>query len=98
MLMMRWLLLASTILGFALTFVAKGPGLLALGLVLGFVGLFGLIFALAAARVSASARPETLMAAPEDLVALRSRRSPIKPVPASPEAKDSAPPKRSALQ
>src|SRR3954463_15333823 len=51
---MRWLMLLLLILGLALTFTAKGAGLLALGLVLGFVGLFGLIFALAADRVSAS--------------------------------------------
>jgi hypothetical protein len=98
MLMTRWLMLVSLVLGFALTFIAKGPGLLALGLVLGFVGLFGLIFALAAARVSASARPETLMAAPEDLVALRSRRPPVRPVPVASAAKNPAPPSQGALQ
>jgi len=97
MLMMRLLLLVMTLAGFTLTFLAKGPGVLALGLLLGFVGLFGLIFAIAAARVSASARPEALMAVPEDLAAMRARRAAAKPV-AAPPAKDSAPQNRSALQ
>jgi hypothetical protein len=72
---MRWLMLGLTILGFALSFVAKGPGLLAIGLLLGFVGLFGLVFSIAADRVSASARPESAMLTPEDLAAMRARRN-----------------------
>jgi hypothetical protein len=98
MLMMRLLMLVMTVVGFALTFLAKGPGLLGLGLLLGFVGLFGLIFAIAAARVSASARPEVLMAVPEDLAALRSRRAPVRPAPVAPTTKNTGPPNQGALQ
>ncbi|MET0229931.1 MAG: hypothetical protein ABW186_03265 [Rhodanobacteraceae bacterium] len=88
---MRWLLLVLAIIGFALTFMAKGPGVLALGLVLGFVGFFGLIFALAADRVSASSRPETAMLGAEDLAAMRARQTgarprPIATAPAKPAA------------
>ena len=71
---MRWIMLGLTILGFALTFVAKTPGLLALGLVLGFVGLFGMVFSIASDRIASRARPDTAMLSIEDLAALRARR------------------------
>jgi hypothetical protein len=71
---MRWILLGLTILGFALTFIAKTPGLLAIGIVLGFVGLFGLVFSIAADRVASGARPDTAMLTSEDLAAMRARR------------------------
>jgi hypothetical protein len=71
---MRWILLGLTILGFALTFIAKSPGVLAFGLVLGFIGLFGLVFSIAADRIASGARPDTAMLTSEDLAALRARR------------------------
>lgn len=89
---MRWLMLGLTILGFALTFTARGPGLLALGLLLGFVGMFGLIFGMAADRVSASARPEAAMAKPEDLAAMRTRRAGANPPAAASPPKAPTPP------
>lgn len=64
-----WLFL--TLVGFVLAFTAKAPVVLGLGLFLGFVGFLGLVLAMAAARVSASARPDTLMASVDDLGALR---------------------------
>ena len=72
---MRWLMLGLTLFGFALSFVAKSPAVLGIGIVLGFVGLFGLVFSMAADRVSASARPESAMLGPEDLAAMRARRA-----------------------
>lgn len=72
---MRWLMLGLTLFGFALSFVTKSPAVLGLGLLLGFVGLFGLVFSMAADRVSASARPESAMLGPEDLAAMRARRT-----------------------
>jgi hypothetical protein len=81
--MARLLLLVLALIGFALTFIAKSPGLLGIGLLFGIVGLFGFVFALAAARVSASARPEASMASVEDIVALRKR-------PAAPRSSASA--------
>lgn len=69
-----WLLLA--LVGCALTFTAKSPGLLGIGLLLGIVGFLGFVLALAASRVSASARPETAMASVEDLGALRKQAMP----------------------
>ena len=71
---MRWLMLGLTILGFALAFIARTPGVLGIGLLLGFVGLFGLVFSIAADRVASSARPDTAMLSTEDLAALRARR------------------------
>ena len=71
---MRWIMLGLTILGFAMTFVARTPGVLAIGLLLGFVGLFGMVFSIASDRIASRARPETAMLSGEDLAALRARR------------------------
>lgn len=71
---MRWILLGLTILGFAMTFIARTPGFLAIGLVLGFVGLFGMVFSIASDRIASAARPDTAMLSTEDLAALRARR------------------------
>lgn len=69
--MSRLFWLAMTVIGFVLAFIAKSAGVLGIGLLLGIVGFFGFVLAMAAARVSASARPETSMASVEDLGALR---------------------------
>jgi hypothetical protein len=71
--MARLLLLLMTLAGSVLVFTAKSSGLLGLGLLLGIVGFFGLVLAMAAARVSASARPEASMASVEEISALRKR-------------------------
>jgi hypothetical protein len=71
---MRWIMLGLTILGFAMTFVAKTAGVLAIGLLLGFVGLFGMVFSIASDRIASRARPDTAMLSTEDLAALRARR------------------------
>ena len=68
-------MLALTVFGFAVAYVARHPGLVWFGVILGFVGLFGLVFSMAADRVSASARPESAMLGPEDLAAMRARRA-----------------------
>lgn len=73
--MARWLLLGLTILGFGVVFIAKSPGLLAFGLVLGMFGFLGFVLALAADRISASARPEASMASGEDFSVLGQRRA-----------------------
>ena len=83
---MRWLMLGLTILGFALAFIARTPGVLGVGLLLGFVGLFGLVFSIAADRVASSARPDTAMLSTEDLAALRARREAAAKAVATPRA------------
>ena len=86
--MARWLLLGLTILGFGVVFIAKSPGLLAIGLVFGVFGFLGFVLALAADRVSASARPEASMASGEDFSMLRQRRAAAtaQPAPGPPTA------------
>ena len=89
--MTRWIMLVVTLLGLVLTFGAKTPGLLGIGLLLTLIGVIGFVFALAADRIAANARPEASMAAVEDLAALRRKRAaapaPARPVvPAAPVA------------
>lgn len=79
--MLRWIMLALAIVGIVLTFTAKSMGVLVLGLVLDVVGVLGVVFSLAADRVSASARPESTMLGPEDLAAMRARRAGAAPRP-----------------
>ena len=67
----RWIMLGLTILGVVLVFTTKNTGVLAIGLLSSVIGFFGFILALASDRVSASARPESSIAAVEDLAALR---------------------------
>ncbi|HEY0178144.1 MAG TPA: hypothetical protein VGC30_00745 [Dokdonella sp.] len=73
--MVRWLMFGLLALGVAIVFVGNTPGLLAIGFVAGFVGLIGFVFALAAERVSATARPESMMVSPEELALLKKRQS-----------------------
>jgi hypothetical protein len=93
---MRWIMLGLTILGFVLTFTAKSSGVLAIGLVSGFIGSFGLLFSLASDRVSASSRPDSAILGPEDIAALRARNTAAKPRPvaAVPSPKPAAVPPR----
>jgi hypothetical protein len=49
--MMRWVMVAVALLGFALAFGTQSVGVLAFGLLLGFGGLAGALLAFAAARV-----------------------------------------------
>jgi len=87
--MTRWIMLVVTVLGLVLAFMAKTPGLLGIGLLLVLIGIVGFIFALAADRIAANARPEAAMAAVEDLAALRRKRvaSAAPAAPAAPAAK-----------
>lgn len=65
--MTRWIMLALTVFGFALAIMTSSPGLLGLGLLLGLIGLFGVVFGLIADRVAAATRPETSMLGSEEL-------------------------------
>lgn len=81
--MARWIMLGLTILGVALMFSTKSVGLLSIGLLCAVVGFFGFVFVWVADRVSASARPETSMAAADDLAALRKRAALPRPRPSN---------------
>lgn len=72
--MMRWLMIALTMIGLVMAMLTKSPGILGLALLMALVGMFGTVFSLAAARVSANARPDTSMLPPEALKAIRERR------------------------
>ena len=70
---MRWIMIVLTLAGLGLAVLARGPGLLGLGLVLGFIGLFGIVMSIAASRISSGTRPETAMLSADDLRAIRDR-------------------------
>lgn len=57
--MMRWVMVAVAMIGFALAFGSQSVGLLAFGLLLGFGGLFGAFLAFAAARVESVAQTQS---------------------------------------
>jgi hypothetical protein len=71
---MRWIMAALTVIGFAIAFFTGSVALLAVGIVLGFIGLFGTVFAIASERVSASARPDSAMASADVLAVLGTGR------------------------
>jgi hypothetical protein len=71
---MRWILLLIAFVGFSVAFAARTPGLMGVGLLLGFVGLFAALFAFAAARIAATARPDTALLSDKELAALRARK------------------------
>jgi len=89
--MTRWIMLVVTLLGSVLSFGAKTPGLLGIGLLLTLIGVIGFIFALAADRIAANARPEASMAAVEEVVALRRKQAASAPkAPVAPAAQAAA--------
>lgn len=57
--MMRWVMIAVALLGFALAFGTQSVGVLAFGLLLGFGGLFGALLAFAAARVESVSQTQS---------------------------------------
>jgi hypothetical protein len=75
--MARWIMLASTILGFVLVFTTRNALVLGIGLLAIVIGIVGFIMALAADRVAANSRPDVAMASPEDLRALRTPARPV---------------------
>ena len=78
---MRWIMLVAAVFGFGLAFAARTPGLMGLGLLIGFVCLFISLFGFAAARIAATSRPEIAMLTDKEITALQ--QSVRKPAPAS---------------
>ncbi|MGH8041855.1 MAG: hypothetical protein ACREPN_07415 [Rudaea sp.] len=68
---MRWISLLIAVFGFALGFSAKTAGLMAVGLLFGFAGLFGALLGFAAARIAANARSDSTLLTDKDISALR---------------------------
>lgn len=72
---MRWLWLTGTMLAFVLCFTRHGGGAMAIWLLLGLIGLLGTGLAFAQARISSSARAESLSS--YDLQRLREGKQPL---------------------
>ena len=87
---MRWVSVGAAVLGFVVFLAAKTPGLMGLGLLLGFGGLFFAVFAFAAARIASTARPDSMMLTDKDINALKaSLRKPNSAAAATPPSADS---------
>lgn len=72
---MRWLWLTGTMVAFVLCFTRHGGGAMAIWLLLGLIGLLGTGLAFAQARISSSARAESLSS--YDLQRLREGKQPL---------------------
>ena len=70
---MRWILFLLAIVGFAVAFTTKSPGVLGIGLAVGVFCSLGFVLALAAARISANAQPETMLIIDPEVTSLRTR-------------------------
>jgi len=68
---MRWLLLIFAIFGFIMAFSTRSPGLVGIGLLIGFIGLLSSLWAFAAARIASTSRPESTLLADREASALR---------------------------
>ncbi|HET9034529.1 MAG TPA: hypothetical protein VFN25_16700, partial [Dokdonella sp.] len=62
-----------TLLGLIMALLTRSPGVLGLALLMIVVGLFGAVFSMAAARISANSRPDAAMLPPEALQAIRDK-------------------------
>lgn len=82
---MRWLALLIAVIGFALAFSTRSPGVLGFGLLLGFGGLLGALFGFAAARIAANAQPDNALLTDKDIATLRAsmRKPPAAGAPSS---------------
>ena len=70
---MRWILLLLAIAGFAAAFTTKSPGVLGFGLAIGVFCSLGFVLVLAAARISATAQPESMLIVDAEVNSLRTR-------------------------
>ena len=71
--MIRWIMIAMTLLGLIIALLTRSPGLLGFSLVLVFIGLFGTVFSLAGDRISANSRSDVTMLSPDVLKAIRDK-------------------------
>ena len=77
---MRWIMLLLAIAGFALAFTTKSPALLGFGLLVGLFCSLGFCLALAAARISANAQPESMLIVDPEVSSLRARTQKLKQI------------------
>lgn len=100
--MQRWILLGLSLVCFIIVFTTKSAFALGVGLLVGSVATVGFILSLAAERISSVSRPDTAMAAPEQLLVMSAQRAAAKPAaqPAAqnPQAQISAPERSAAIR
>jgi len=77
---MRWIMLLLAVAGFVLAFTTKSPALLGFGLLVGLVCTLGFCLALAAARISANAQPESMLIVDPEVSSLRARTQKLKQI------------------
>lgn len=70
---MRWIMIAVTAFGLALSWLTQSPSWLLVGLLLTLAGLFGTVFAIAAARIESVRRPDKAMLSIEDQIGMHRR-------------------------
>lgn len=70
---MRWVWMAIAILGFVVAYQAATPGLLGLGVLVGFVASTICVFSFASQRIQEIARPDAQMMTPAEMAAMRKR-------------------------
>lgn len=71
---MRWIWLGVAVVGLLLSFLTHNVGVLALGLLLAFVGSFATFLSFVSERVGDRSRPDTAMLSPDALAALHGRQ------------------------
>lgn len=87
--MVRWIMFGLVVLGLGVSLTTHDPGVLGLGILGTAIGLFGVVFSIAAERVASRARPDSAMLGPEALAAIRERARARRaaPTPPSPAAR-----------
>lgn len=87
--MVRWIMFGLIVLGLGVSLTTHDPGVLGLGILGTAIGLFGVVFSIAAERVASRARPDSAMLGPEALAAIRERARARRaaPPPPSPAAR-----------
>ena len=68
---MHWILLLISLVAFAGAIFAPTPGLIGLGLLVGFIALFAGFFAMISARIAERARPDATLLGDAEINALR---------------------------
>ncbi len=84
---MRWILLFVAIAGFAVAFTTKSPAVLGIALVVAVICSLGFVLALAAARISSNAQPESMLIIDPEVTTLRTRTQRLRQIQSDVRAK-----------
>ena len=83
---MRWVLLLLAFGAFAIAFSTRSPGVMGFALIVGIGLLFAAVFAFAAAKISATSRPDSTLLTDKDINAIRASIRKKAPKPVDPSA------------